>query len=71
MKKLLFFSAIALLFSIFSCTPDEIETKPKQETKKTVNLAKDTFADDGSGTGSPNVGGPDDKVPPPPPPTDE
>lgn len=65
MKKLLFFSAIALMFTIFSCTPDEIETKPKQETKKTVNPAKDTFADDGPGDGEP---GP--KTPPPPP-TDE
>ncbi len=63
MKKLLFFSAIALLFSIFSCTPDEIETKPKQETKKTISPVKDTYAADGDG--------PDDKLPPPPPPTDE
>ncbi|MHC0441321.1 hypothetical protein [Flavobacterium sp. 3-210] len=63
MKKLLFFSTFVLLFTIFSCTPDEIETKPKQETKKTVNPVKDTFADDGPGEGP--------KIPPPPPPTDE
>ncbi|KAF2333681.1 hypothetical protein [Flavobacterium daemonense] len=70
MKKLLFFSAIALLFSIFSCTPDEIETNPKQETKKTISPAKDTFADDGNpsndGPGDGGTGG--SKTPPP---TDE
>ncbi|KAF2509153.1 hypothetical protein EYY60_13505 [Flavobacterium zhairuonense] len=60
MKKLLFFSAIALMFTIFSCTPDEFETQPKQETKKTINPAKDTFADDGPG---------DDGTKNPPPPT--
>ncbi|WPO78939.1 hypothetical protein [Flavobacterium sp. KACC 22761] len=60
MKKLLFFSAIALMFTIFSCTPDEFETQPKQETKKTINIAKDTFAEDGPGDG---------KTPPPPPTT--
>jgi hypothetical protein len=73
MKKLLLFSAIALLFSIFSCTPDEIETSPKQETKKTINQVKDTFADDGNpssdGPGDGGNGGP--KTPPPPPPTNE
>lgn len=69
MKKLFFFSAIALLFTIFSCTPDEIETQPKQETKKTVNLAKDTFADGGSGDDGPGDKG--GTTTPPPPPTNE
>ncbi|WP_431242569.1 hypothetical protein ACQ9BO_22525 [Flavobacterium sp. P21] len=75
MKKLLFFSAIALMFTIFSCTPDEIETQPKQETKKTINPAKDTFAEDGPGTGpgtgTPGDDGPGDGGPIKPPPTDE
>ncbi|MDQ6470884.1 hypothetical protein RB619_09545 [Flavobacterium sp. LHD-80] len=68
MKKLLFFSAFALLFSIFSCTPDEFETQPKQETKKIVNPAKDTFADDGPGDTGGTTTPP---TPPPPTPTDQ
>jgi len=58
MKKFILFIAFALLFTIFSCTPDEYETQPKKDTEKAVNHIKATYAD-----------GPDDKLPPPPPPT--
>jgi len=34
MKKLLLFLAFALLFTIFSCTPDEYETQPKKKIEK-------------------------------------
>ncbi|MFH6961925.1 hypothetical protein ACHRVK_04275 [Flavobacterium plurextorum] len=39
MKKLILFIAFALLFTIFSCTPDEYETQPTKKTEK-----KDGFA---------------------------
>jgi len=57
MKKFILFIAFALLFTIFSCTPDEYERQPKKDTEKAVNPIKATYAD-----------GPDDKdkVPPPP-----
>lgn len=57
MKNLILFIAIALLFTIFSCTPDEYETQPKQETQKNINPIKATYAD---GPGD------KDKTPPPP-----
>ncbi len=34
MKKLILFVAFALLFTIFSCTPDEYETQPKKNIEK-------------------------------------
>ncbi|GAA3749690.1 hypothetical protein GCM10022422_38030 [Flavobacterium ginsengisoli] len=34
MKKLILFIAFALLFTIFSCTPDEYETQPKKKIEK-------------------------------------
>lgn len=57
MKKLILFIAFALLFTIFSCTPDEYEAQPKQETQKNIKPIKSPYAD-----------GPDDKgkVTPPP-----
>jgi len=58
MKKFILFIAFALLFTIFSCTPDEYESKPKKDTEKAVNPIKATYAD-----------GPDDKGKVPPPPT--
>lgn len=58
MKKFILFIAFALLFTIFSCTPDEYETQPKKDTEKAVNHIKATYAD-----------GPGDKDIPPPPPT--
>ena len=58
MKKFILFIAFALLFTIFSCTPDEYETQPKKDTEKAVNHIKATYAD-----------GPGDDIPPPPPPT--
>ncbi|KAF2517200.1 hypothetical protein [Flavobacterium foetidum] len=61
MKKLLLISAFALLFTIFSCTPDEYETPVKKETKKDIKPSKSGYAD----------GGPGDGVPPPPPPEDK
>ena len=36
MKKLILFIAFALLFTIFSCTPDEYETQPVKKTEKTT-----------------------------------
>ena len=55
MKKLILFIAFALLFTIFSCTPDEYETQPKNKIEKV-------------GTPSAEYNeGPGDKVPPPPP----
>lgn len=58
MKKLLLLSIIALLFTMFSCTPDEIETQPKKKTEKVIDPLKSTQADEGPG----------DRTPPPPPP---
>ncbi len=58
MKKLLLLSAFALLFTIFSCTPDEYETQSKKKTEKIIDHSKSTQAD-----------GPGDNPPPPPPPT--
>ena len=63
MKKLLLLSAFALLFTIFSCTPDEIETQPKKKIEKVIDLSKPIHAD-GPGDG-PKL------PPPPPPPTDQ
>ncbi|WP_202702607.1 hypothetical protein [Flavobacterium sp. UGB4466] len=58
MKKLIIFIAFTILFTMFSCTPDEYETPTKQEKEKAIIPAKPTFAD-----------GPGDKgtTPPPPP----
>lgn len=60
MKKLIFFIAFAISFTIFSCTPEEYETQPKQEIKKTVIPEKATYADGPGDNGS--------TTPPPPPP---
>lgn len=57
MKKLLLLSAFALIFTIFSCTPDEYETQAKKKTEKVIDPSKSTQAD-----------GPGDNPPPPPPP---
>lgn len=62
MKKLLLISAFALVFIIFSCTPDEYETQQKKNTEKTIDHGKPTRADEGPGDEGPK--------PPPPPPTD-
>lgn len=58
MKKLIIFIAFTILFTMFSCTPDEYETPTKQETKKSIDPAKPTFADGPGDTGT--------KPPPPP-----
>lgn len=58
MKKLLLLSTFALLFTIFSCTPDEIETQPKKKTEKITDPMQ--ASDPGPGDGP--------KYPPPPPP---
>ena len=58
MKKLLLLSAFALLFTIFSCTPYEIETQPTKKIEKTINPLQAADAE-----------GPGDDLPPPPPPT--
>ena len=63
MKKLLLLSVFALLFTIFSCTPDEYEAQTKKKTEKIIDHSKSTQAD------GPGDDGP--KLPPPPPPTDQ
>ncbi|KAF2328782.1 hypothetical protein [Flavobacterium ginsenosidimutans] len=58
MKKLILFIAFALIFTIFSCTPDEYETQP---VKKIEKVKKPLQA------GDPNPDGPGDKGSTPPP----
>lgn len=58
MKKLILFIVFALLFTIFSCTPDEYETQTTKKVEIPINKIK---AVPGDGPG-------DDKTPPPPPP---
>ena len=60
MKKLLLLSAFALLFTMFSCTADEIETQPKKKIEKTISPLQAEIPADGPGDGT--VG-----TPPPPP----
>ena len=51
---------MTLLFTIFSCTPDEIETQPKKKIEKITNPIQAEI---------PIPGGPGDTpIPPPPPP---
>ncbi|MBS7254536.1 hypothetical protein [Flavobacterium branchiicola] len=56
MKKLILFIAFALIFTIFSCTPDEYETQPKTKIEKAKTpLQAGTDNPDGpgdSGTGA-------------------
>ena len=61
MKKLLLLSAFALLFTMFSCTADEIETQPKKKIEKTISPLQAEIPADGPGDGDPTT--------PPPPPT--
>ncbi|GAA3776335.1 hypothetical protein [Flavobacterium ginsengiterrae] len=58
MKKLLLFIAFTLLFTIFSCTPDEYETQPKKTIEKGVNPS--AYDPDGPGDGR---GGPPPPAP--------
>lgn len=58
MKKLILFIAFTLLFTIFSCTPDEYETQTKKKIEKPIDKVK----------AIPNDGPGDEKLPPPPPP---
>lgn len=60
MKKLLLFVAFTLLFTIFSCTPDEYETQPKKKVENVVGDIKPDPEPDGPG---------DTPGTPPPPPT--
>ncbi|WP_343585363.1 hypothetical protein [Flavobacterium sp.] len=57
MKKLILFIAFALLFTIFSCTPDEYETQPKNKIEKVGTPSAEY--NEGPGDGP--------KGPPPPP----
>ncbi len=41
MKNLILFIAFALLFTIFSCTPDEYETQPVKKIEKVNGHAGD------------------------------
>ncbi|SCY67187.1 hypothetical protein SAMN02927916_2882 [Flavobacterium anhuiense] len=63
MKKLILFIAFALLFTIFSCTPDEYETTPKKKIEK-VGTPSAEYNDDGPGD---KPGGGGGGTPPPPP----
>lgn len=56
MKKIFLFITFTLLFTLFSCTPEESETKPKNKTEKTVNPIQ---------AGTPDPDGPGDTVNPP------
>lgn len=56
MKKTLLFITFTILFTLFSCTPDEYETQPIKKVEKTINP---TQAD------NPNPDGPGDKPVPP------
>ncbi len=50
MKKILLFISFTILFTLFSCTPDEYETQPKSKIEKTDGHAgSDT--PDGPGDG--------------------
>lgn len=51
MKKLLLLSVFALLFTIFSCTPDEYEAQPVKKTEKTSPLQATDPDPDGPGDG--------------------
>jgi hypothetical protein len=55
MKKLILFIAFALIFTIFSCTPDEYETQTGTKIEK---IKKPIHA------GDDKPDGPGDKVPP-------
>ena len=65
MKKLILFIAFALLFTIFSCTPDEYETQPTKKTEKKDGFAagpgEDLPPDDADGPGDGGTG----TIPPP------
>lgn len=50
MKKLILFIAFAILFTIFSCTPDEYETQPKKKIEK-AGTPSAGFDPDGPGDG--------------------
>jgi hypothetical protein len=52
MKKLILFIAFALLFTIFSCTPDEYETQPKKKVEN-VGTPSAGFDPDGPGDTKP------------------
>jgi len=59
MKKLILFIAFALLFTIFSCTPDEYETQPTKKVEK--NIKKAQAGDSGTeGPGNTGTEGPGD-----------
>jgi len=47
MKKLILFIAFTILFTIFSCTPDEYETQPTKKIEKSI----DSLKADGDGPG--------------------
>ncbi|WET01701.1 hypothetical protein [Flavobacterium sp. YJ01] len=49
MKKFTLLFAIAILFTIFSCTPDEYETQPTKKIEKPIDKLK--ADDDGPGDG--------------------
>lgn len=61
MKKLILFVAFALLFTIFSCTPDEYETQPKKKIENGATPSADIPIDPNDPE---DPDGPGDKVPP-------
>lgn len=52
MKKLILLIAVAFLFTIFSCTPEEFETKPTKKVEKITDKGH---------AGDPDPDGPGDK----------
>ncbi|BDU27447.1 hypothetical protein [Flavobacterium sp. GSB-24] len=55
MKKLILFIAFALIFTIFSCTPDEYETQTEKKIEKVTKPLQAGDADpDGPGDGKNN-----------------
>lgn len=53
MKKITLFIAFTLLFTLFSCTPDEYETQPKQKIEKIDGHAGSDKPDGPGDSGTP------------------
>ncbi|WP_433764391.1 hypothetical protein [Flavobacterium ginsenosidimutans] len=62
MKKLILFIAFALIFTIFSCTPDEYETQPVKKIEK-VKKPLQAGDPDPDGPGDGKGGTPPPKTP--------
>lgn len=54
MKKFTLLFAIAILFTIFSCSPDEYETQPTKKIEKPIDKSR-ADGDDGPGDTKPPI----------------